>query len=117
MKKIVHILAFFLMAMVSAMGVQAQIVLPDNDQSTVHSDMSADHEDSDTSARDTIALVADSLALDSLLPDDSLSASSPWPQNLCRRLDALVDHSMFETSQLGLMVYDLTADSAHHDVR
>ena len=100
------------MAMVSAMGVQAQIVLPDHDQPTVHSDMSADHEDSDTSARDTIALVADSLALDSLLPDDSLSASSPWPQNLCRRLDALVDHSMFETSQLGLMVYDLTADSA-----
>lgn len=112
MKKIVHIFAFFLMAMVSAMGVQAQTVLPDNDQSTVHSDMSADHEDSDTSARDTIALVADSLALDSLLPDDSLSASSPWPQNLCRRLDALDDHSMFETSQLGLMVYDLTADSA-----
>lgn len=40
-------------------------------------------------------------------PSDSL----PWPQNVRARLDRLTDNPMFHTSQLGLMVYDLTADS------
>lgn len=59
--------------------------------------------------------------------DDSLMADSPdvlmadtaagvvepaWPENIRMRLDRLVEHTMFETSQVGMMVYDLTADSA-----
>lgn len=35
----------------------------------------------------------------------------PWEQSVQIRLDKLVHHSMFKTSQVGLMVYDLTADS------
>ena len=66
------------------MAVQAQTILPDN------------------------ALPAPPSAP---VPDDSSSVPLPWPQNLSRRLDTLVAHRMFETSQLGLMVYDLTADS------
>jgi D-alanyl-D-alanine carboxypeptidase/D-alanyl-D-alanine-endopeptidase (penicillin-binding protein 4) len=35
-----------------------------------------------------------------------------WPQSVQRRLDSLLKSKMFETSQVGLMVYDLDADSA-----
>ena len=42
------------------------------------------------------------------LPTDSL----PWPQNVQARLDSLLQDPLFETSTVGLMVYDLTADSA-----
>ena len=54
----------------------------------------------------------------STLPADSLSADTltvdtlPYPQNIRQRLDTLIaKSSMLKTSQLGLMVYDLTADS------
>lgn len=50
----------------------------------------------------------DSVAIDTT----SVPQGLPWPQNVQARLDQLTTHSMFETSQLGLMVYDLTADSA-----
>lgn len=35
----------------------------------------------------------------------------PWPQNVQATIDSLLTDRMFETSQVGLMVYDLTADS------
>ena len=37
--------------------------------------------------------------------------SLPWPQRMQARLDELLRHPMFDTSQVGLMVYDLTTDS------
>ena len=37
--------------------------------------------------------------------------SLPWPLNVQNRLDSLVSLPMLQTTQLGLMVYDLTADS------
>ncbi|MBQ8712747.1 MAG: D-alanyl-D-alanine carboxypeptidase/D-alanyl-D-alanine-endopeptidase [Prevotella sp.] len=43
----------------------------------------------------------DTLAVDSL----------PWPQRLKQKLDSILLTPMLQTSQLGLMVYDLTADS------
>jgi len=58
-------------------------------------------DDNDTTAVDTVAIDTTSIPTD-----------LPWPQNVQARLDQLTEHSMFETSQLGLMVYDLTADSA-----
>lgn len=39
------------------------------------------------------------------------TTSLPWPSNVCQRLDRICSDPMLETSQLGLMVYDLTADS------
>lgn len=36
----------------------------------------------------------------------------PWPQNVQARLDSLTRLPLMETTQLGLMVFDLTADSA-----
>ena len=50
----------------------------------------------------TATLMADSLATDTM----------PWPESVRKRLDRLMEHPMLKTSQVGLMVYDLTADSA-----
>lgn len=36
----------------------------------------------------------------------------PWPRNLQARIDSLLGTPLLQTSQLGLVVYDLTADSA-----
>lgn len=42
---------------------------------------------------------------------DTAKVELPWPQNLQARLDTLVNSPMLQYTQLGLMVYDLTADS------
>ncbi len=38
--------------------------------------------------------------------------SLQWPRNVQARIDRLVQHPLLDASQLGLMVWDLTADSA-----
>ena len=104
MKKITHFIAIFA-ALFATMTTAAQNNKPLEEQAIVHSDMSADQEDCDSSANDTIAV-------DSTLTAHDPSADGlPWPENLRRRIDKLVAHPMFETSQLGLLVFDLTADS------
>lgn len=57
----------------------------------------------DTCGCSSICVQADSIVTDSMMP---------WPQNVQERIGRLLDSRMFETSQVGLMVYDLTADSA-----
>ncbi len=52
--------------------------------------------------------VADSAMIAVLHPD---SIILPWPQSAQRHLDILLESDMFKTSQIGLMVYDLDADS------
>ena len=42
---------------------------------------------------------------------DTAEVKLPWPQNLQTRLDTLLENELFERSQLGLLVYDLTAES------
>lgn len=57
---------------------------------------------------------ADTLATDSLWTD-SLTAKAdtlPWPKNVQAEISTLLQTDMFSTSQVGLMVYDLDADSA-----
>lgn len=67
-------------------------------------------------AGDTI-IVADSLApaaADTLEADSAITAADsllPWPQRVSARLERLTADNMFETSQLGLCIYDITADS------
>ncbi len=57
-------------------------------------------------------LVEDSMSLDAdsalVTPLDSL----PYPERAVIKLDSLCRGSLFDTTQLGLMVYDLDADSA-----
>ena len=52
------------------------------------------------------SLVADTLAL------DTTAMALPWPENIIQRLDNLMQEPLLKKTQLGLMVYDLTADSA-----
>lgn len=50
---------------------------------------------------------------DTAVSDTVISeADMPWPQNVRARIGDLLDDDMFATSTVGLMVYDLTADSA-----
>lgn len=61
-------------------------------------------------------IAEDTLATDSVLADSV--AAIPWPQSVQHHIDRLLQSSMFETSQVGIMVYDLTADSviyAHNE--
>lgn len=46
-----------------------------------------------------------------LLPQDTARVVLPWPENVKAGLDSLVTDSLMERTQLGLMVYDLSADS------
>ncbi len=58
---------------------------------------------------------SDSVAADSVETVDVVFADSvslPWPQSVVERIDNLLEDDMFTTSQVGLMVYDLDADSA-----
>lgn len=52
--------------------------------------------------------VADSSMVDSIAKD---SLALPWPESVRHHLDLLLKSNMFQTSQVGLMVYDLDADS------
>lgn len=46
------------------------------------------------------------------MPQDTVRVVLPWPDNVRAALDSLVADSLMERTQLGLMVYDLSADSA-----
>lgn len=60
-----------------------------------------------TDSLTTDSLVADTLALDTIAEPVAL----PWPQNVQARLDAILKSRQFQTTQIALQVYDLTADS------
>lgn len=47
---------------------------------------------------------------------DTIEVMLPWPQNIQYRLDSLLQSSIFETSMVGMIVYDLTADSILYKV-
>ena len=58
-------------------------------------------------AQDTLpVIVSDSIASDTLAP------VLRWPENVTVRLDSLMNEPLLKKTQLGLLVYDLTADSA-----
>ena len=56
------------------------------------------------------AQTTDALTVDTTRVDTA-KVELPWPQNLQVRLDSLVNRPLMQTTQLGLMVYDLTDDS------
>jgi D-alanyl-D-alanine carboxypeptidase/D-alanyl-D-alanine-endopeptidase len=65
--------------------------------------------DNDSIEEDDIIQHADSALLNMLVPD---SIVRPWPESVQHQLQQLMQSDMLQTSQVGLMVYDLTADSA-----
>lgn len=56
-------------------------------------------------------MVAQTLPDVTLLRQDTAEVVLPWPVNVQTRLDSLVTDPLLERTQLGLMVYDLSADS------
>jgi D-alanyl-D-alanine carboxypeptidase/D-alanyl-D-alanine-endopeptidase (penicillin-binding protein 4) len=52
--------------------------------------------------------IADTVIVDTVAIDSTLK----WPENVKARLDHLMNEPLLKKTQLGLMVYDLTADSA-----
>lgn len=52
--------------------------------------------------------IADTAIVDTVAIDSTLK----WPENVTARLDRLMKEPLLKKTQLGLMVYDLTADSA-----
>ena len=52
--------------------------------------------------------IADTITVDTVAIDSTLK----WPENVTARLDHLMKEPLLKKAQLGLMVYDLTADSA-----
>lgn len=56
-------------------------------------------------------MVAQALPDVTLLRQDTAEVVLPWPVNVQTRLDSLVTDPLLERTQLGLMVYDLSADS------
>lgn len=63
--------------------------------------------------KNLLIILTSLLSLPLLAQTDMAAADSlPWPHNLRARIDSIVNTPLLQTSQLGLMVYDLTADSA-----
>ena len=57
-------------------------------------------------------MVAQTLPDVTLSREDTAEVVLPWPENVKVRLDSLMTDPLLERTQLGLMVYDLSADSA-----
>jgi len=91
MKKLELVMLSLVMAMMMVLPMQAQNV---NDDEVVE-------------VQDESEL-ADSTMIDSLAAD---TLKLPWPESVQVGIGKLLDSKMFETSQVGIMVWDLEADS------
>ena len=104
MKKVQYYLMGCVMAMLLVLPMQAQNVngvsLKSNDSEVVD-----DKDDSE---------VVDSALVDSLVAD---TLRLPWPESVQVGIEKLLQSKMFETSQVGIMVWDLTADSCIYRYR
>lgn len=58
----------------------------------------------------TLAVQAQRPATRTASPTAKSTATTPWPDAVAQRLDALMADSLLETAQLGMMVWDLTTD-------
>ena len=103
MNKILRYVMSLLSVMVMSLPLQAQVVIDNTEQETKEEEPADD--------KDELA-VSDSLMVDSLASD-----SLPWPHVVQVGLDNLLKSKMFETSQVGIMVWDLEADSCIYRFR
>lgn len=99
--KSLKVLAIFTIALLSA----TQIIAYSGRSRAIHIATTAinDSIETDTLDEDTTTEDTDSIEKDTELP---------WPQNIQARINQLLKSNIFETSTVGVMIYDLTADSA-----
>ena len=104
-----------LLALTASLAAQGQIVIemPENigaraDREVAESDDDEARGDLGLESADTSMVTLDALQL----ADSAAITGVPWPQNVQQKLTRLTESRLFETSQVAVMVYDLTADSA-----
>ena len=102
-KKIRYVISF-LVVMVMSLPLQAQVVI-ENPENENDEEVVEDKDESD---------VADSTMVDSIAAD---TLRLPWPNTVQVAIDNLLKSKMFETSQVGIMVWDLEADSCIYRFR
>ena len=104
MKKFLKYVVSLMAVMAMNLPLQAQIVVDDNDgeRNEEAMEVKADSINDD-------ATMVDSLTADTL--------KMPWPQAVQKGIDKLLKSKMFETSQVGIMVWDLQADSCIYRFR
>ena len=102
MKKTIKYVISCLAVMLMSLPLQAQVVIEnqENEEEVVE-----DKDESD---------VADSTMVDSIAAD---TLRLPWPKAVQVGIDKLLESKMFETSQVGIMVWDLEADSCIYHFR
>ena len=104
MNKMTRYVMGVLMLVVMWLPAHAQVVIDNtvvgNDEEVVE-----DRDDADS----TDSVWVDSVAVDTL--------RLPWPQTIQVGIDHLLENKMFETSQVGIMVWDLEADSCIYRFR
>ena len=68
----------------------------------------------DVDTMDVDAEDADTVAVDAV--DDDEDKALPWPQNVVSRIDRIFrETTIFNTSMVGMQIYDLTADSVIYE--
>ena len=92
--------AVMILTLLFSSPLKAQVITPVDPDETIVSDDDDNNDDADP----------DTLVPDSLVPDTAL-AKLPWDQAVQAKLNRLLESDMFKTSQVGMMVYDLDADS------
>ena len=91
---------FLILMLIMPATIAAQVTVSDDDSLLIIEEDEALDEEQEP---DTFDLPADSI-----MPTKELA----WPENVNARLQNLLKGKMFKSSQVGMMVYDLTADSA-----
>lgn len=106
MKLHLHLIIYILTAFFLTSAAMPAVAQEENESFTI--DIS-DLAESVTKAYETED--DDSVSADTLVVDNTADAL-PWPQNIQARIDKLLTDDLFETTQVGIMVWDLDADSA-----
>ncbi len=104
MNKIFKYVMSLLAVVALSLPLQAQVVI-ENSGDEHDEEVVEDKDDNEV----TDSAMVDSIARDTL--------RLPWPQAMQKGIDKLLESKMFETSQVGIMVWDLEADSCIYHFR
>ena len=94
--------------------VMATVIMPLQAQNVKENVTTTRNDDDEVIENPSDSEVADSAMVDSLASD---TLRLPWPEAVKVGVDKLLKSKMFETSQVGIMIWDLEADSCIYSYR
>ena len=94
--------------------VMATVIMPLQAQNVKENVTTTRNDDDEVIENPSDSEVADSAMVDSLASD---TLRLPWPEAVKAGVDKLLKSKMFETSQVGIMIWDLEADSCIYSYR